>query len=184
MNDYLIHGGPGSGRYPLGSGERPYQKFEGSKKRIGLLGKVKEVKRKRIEKRVKQAEREATKRKLADEEIDKILEANRERVLKSGSAKELMKYKGRLSNNELQYATSRLRMERDLANMAQDEKRSAINKVDRVMKNVKTGNEWLKTGTELYNLTASIYNATPDGQKKPLPLVKKDGGGQKKKDNN
>jgi hypothetical protein len=26
---YISHGGPGSGRYPLGSGERPYQKYEG-----------------------------------------------------------------------------------------------------------------------------------------------------------
>ena len=26
---YISHGGPGSGRYPLGSGERPYHKYEG-----------------------------------------------------------------------------------------------------------------------------------------------------------
>ena len=42
---YISHGGPGSGRYPLGSGERPYQKYEGGGtiKKGTKLGRVSNV---------------------------------------------------------------------------------------------------------------------------------------------
>lgn len=40
---YLIHGGPGSGRYPLGSGENPYQHTPGGKIRSGSKPTTKKV---------------------------------------------------------------------------------------------------------------------------------------------
>lgn len=40
---YLTHGGPGSGRYPLGSGENPYQHTPGGKLRSGSKPTTKKV---------------------------------------------------------------------------------------------------------------------------------------------
>lgn len=184
MNEcfYLAHGGPGSGRYPLGSGERPYQKFEGSGKRSGgISGYIKSRKAKKVEVQKQKAAEEDRKRKLEEAREKKRLDEDKERVLRSGTATEVMKYQGKLTNQELQNAYTRLNLESQLRNLSQREMKTAMDKVDSVMKNVKTGTEWVKIGTDTYNTFASIYNATSEGQKKPLTLVGK-GGGEKKKD--
>jgi hypothetical protein len=77
MNEnYLVHYGTPkhSGRYPWGSGNRPYQSEENS---------------------ATYAEKKA-------------------QALKSGSAKEILQYKGDLTNQELQTALSRLNLEKQL----------------------------------------------------------------------
>lgn len=177
---YLAHGGPGSGRYPLGSGERPYQKYEGSGKRKGgLTGYIRERKAKKEEARVQQARNAELKKRLEEEQEKRRLEADKERVLREGTATEVMRYQGQLSNQELQNAFTRLNLESQLRNLSEKEMKSAMDKIDGIMKTVKTGTEWAKIGTDTYNTIAAIYNATPEGQKKPLTLVS--GGGGKKK---
>lgn len=183
MNDfyYLSHGGPGSGRYPLGSGERPYQKFEGSRRKSGgISGYIESRREKRAEAR-QQKQRNEELRKQAEEAKQKRLrDADKERVLREGTATEVLRYQGELTNQELQNAVTRLNLEGQLRGMSQKEIKTAIDKVDGVMKTIKTGTEWAKIGTETYNTFAAIYNATEEGQKKPLTLVSK-GGGDKKK---
>lgn len=169
---YLAHGGPGSGRYPLGSGDRPYQKFEGSRNKSGgISGYIKT-------RRAKKIEEQRQKKRLEDEQKKRQHDADKERVLREGSATEVMKYQGELTNQELQNAFTRLNLEAQLRGLSQKEIKSAMDKVDNVMKTIKTGTEWAKIGTETYNTFAAIYNATPEGQKKPLTLVSK---GEKKK---
>lgn len=175
---YISHGGPGSGRYPLGSGERPYQSLEGSggglfRKRGGFLGRLRE--RKEMRERNEELRRAMeTARKEREFEMDK------DRVLREGSALEVMRYKGKISNNELQAAVTRLNLESQLEGYAAKETKTALEKFDTIMKTVKTGTEWAKIGTDTYNTFAAIYNATPDGQNKPLRLV---GKGEAKKNN-
>lgn len=182
MNDfyYLSHGGPGSGRYPLGSGERPYQKFEGTRKRIsGISGYIKSRKAKKVEQQQQKQRNEELRNRLEEEQAKRQLDSDKDRVLREGSATEVLKYQGQLTNQELQNAYTRLNLESQLRNLSQREMKSAMDKVDTVMKTIKTGTEWAKIGTDTYNTIAAIYNATPDGQKKPLTLVKR--GDDKKK---
>lgn len=183
MNEfyYLAHGGPGSGRYPLGSGERPYQKYEGSRSgSSGISGYIRSIKARKDEKKL-QKQRNKELRNLMEEEQRKYQhEINKETVLRKGTATEVLKYQGELTNQELQNAFTRLSLENQLRGLSEKEMRSAVDKVDNIMKTVKTGTEWAKIGTDTYNTIAAIYNATPDGQKNPLTLVNK-GGGDKKK---
>lgn len=148
---YLMHGGPGSGRYPLGSGNRPYQKYETSKRKGSLLRTEK-----RVEKKVqKQKDKELKER------------ANKERILREGTAAEVMKYQGKITNQELQNAFTRLNLESQIRNISRNE--SLIN---RLMRNIKTDTEWVKTGIDAYNTIASIYNfINPDAKEKPLTFI-------------
>lgn len=156
MNDfyYLSHGGPGSGRYPLGSGERPYQRSTGIS---GYFKKRKEEKNKVLEIK-KQQKRE------------KFLE-DKERVLKSGSASEVSKYKGELTRQELQDACKRLNLERQIDSIAATEKLDNQKLVNNVVANVKRTSELIATGAASYNVLASVYNSMVDDSKK-LPTIR------------
>lgn len=183
MNEcfYLAHGGPGSGRYPLGSGERPYQKFEGSRRKSGgISGYIRSRKAKKTEEKQQRQRNEDLRRKMEEEQKKRQHDSDKERVLREGTATEVMKYQGELTNQELQNAFTRLNLESQLRNLSQKEMRSAMDKVDDIMKTVRTGTEWAKIGTDTYNTFAAIYNATPEGQKKPLTLVGKGESGKKK----
>lgn len=183
MNDFyfLAHGGPGSGRYPLGSGDRPYQKFEGTgKKPSGISGYIQSRKAKKAEEKEQRARNEELRRRMEEEQKKRQHDADKERVLREGSATEVMKYQGELTNQELQNAFTRLNLETQLRGLSQKEMKSAMDKVDNIMKTIKTGTEWAKIGTDTYNTIAAIYNATPEGREKPLTLVGKGDGGKKK----
>lgn len=183
MNDfyYLSHGGPGSGRYPLGSGERPYQKYEGTGRRgSGISGYIQSRRAKRVEEKQQKQRNEELRKRSEEEQRKKQHDNDKERVLRKGTATEVLRYQGELTNQELQSAFTRLNLEANLRNLSQKEIKTTMNKIDEIMKTVKTGTEWAKIGTDTYNTFAAIYNATPEGQKKPLTLVSKGDSGKKK----
>lgn len=174
MNNYyfLAHGGPGSGRYPLGSGDRPYQKFEsGRKKSSGISEYIKSRKSKKAEEQQQKARNEELRKRMEAEQKKRQHDADKDRVLREGSAIEVLKYQGEMTNQELRNAVDRLNLESQLRNLSEKEMKSAMDKVDNIMKTVKTGTEWAKIGTDTYNTFAQIYNATPEGRTKPLILV-------------
>lgn len=161
-----------SGRYPWGSGDRPYQRLEGSRK--SPIGRMK----------AKKAERQAEKdeeNKRKKEEYERKLDEDKERVLKSGTATELTKYKGRLTNQELQQAYSRLNLERNIKEMSQKEIVTNKDKINNIMRDIKMGTEWTKTGIEAYNTFARLYNSTDAGKKSPLTMIPGGGDQAKKK---
>lgn len=171
---YLSHGGPGSGRYPWGSGDRPYQRLEGSGQRPrGISGYIRSRKMKKEEERQQKERNQELRNRLEEEQRKRQHDVDKERVLREGTAAEVMKYQGELSNQELQNAFTRLNLEAQIKTLSEKEAKSAMDKVDKIMKNVRTGTEWAKIGTETYNTIAAIYNATPEGRKSPLTLVKK-----------
>lgn len=178
---YLAHGGPGSGRYPLGSGDRPYQKFEGSRRKSASISDyIKTRRAKKAEEQQQKKRNEELRKKMDDEEKKRKHDADKERVLREGTATEVMKYQGELTIQELQNAFTRLNLESNLRKLSQKEMKSAMDKIDNIMSAVKTGTEWAKIGTDTYNTFAAIYNATPEGKSKPLTLVGKGDGGKKK----
>lgn len=180
---YISHGGPGSGRYPLGSGERPYQKFEGSRRRGsgGIVGYIKERRQKKAEEKAQKALNEETKKRIEKEKERERMEADKERVLRSGSASEVMKYQGRLTNQELSYAAERLRLENQLNSYSKSEVNSAYDKLKTLQSYTNVSSALARDGIDLWNSFASVYNAIDEGKKRPLTLVSKGGGGDNKK---
>lgn len=171
---YLVHGGPGSGRYPLGSGERPYQKFERSRKgRGGISGYIRRRNEKKAEEEKQKRAADIKQRQMQAEEAKRFHEADKERVLKSGTATEVMKYKGELTNKELKDAIDRIDYERKLSEMSEKELKTLMSQADKAMNNLKLINNWGRIGTETWNLMASIYNTTEEGKKKPWPIIDK-----------
>lgn len=177
MNDfyYLSHGGPGSGRYPWGSGDRPYQRLEGSRKKSsGLSGYIiRSKKEKRAEEKQTKAQHDELKKRMEEAEKKRQHDEDKERVLRSGTASEVMKYQGELTNRELQEAYNRIDLERKLSSFSASEVKSGMEKVDKAMQNLKTINNWTSILTDSYNTFVSVYNATSEGKKNPLTSISK-----------
>ena len=149
-----------SGRRPWGSGKRPYQRLE--KAKAALMS----PKRKK----------EAAKRQAEEAERQRHI-ANKDNVIRSGSARDVLKYQGELTNNELQTAATRLRLENEIKGYAKKEVQSNMQKVDKALKNLQTVRDFAKVGTELYNQMADAYNSTEEGRRNPLHRINSGGGG-------
>lgn len=158
-----------SGRYKWGSGKDPYQSEPGKQKKRWFR-KSKEESKEVVRKGGLSAQAIEKKKLLAD----------KERVLREGSATEVKKYQGMLTNKELSDVLSRLNMEAKISEISSKEVGIAMKEIDKYMKNLKTFNEWASVGTDTYNMIASVYNATAEGKKKPLTEIKKSGGGKGK----
>lgn len=122
---------------------QPYPKgYRGDGKYVGK--KVKEVVSKiKTSGEQKKAAREESVRRAAEDE--------KRRVLSSGSASEVMKYKGKLTNQELQSAVTRLKLETTLSSLSKNERKSAIDRFDQKMKTVETIGKWADIGLKTYN---------------------------------
>lgn len=167
-----------SGRYPYGSGEDPYQ-GESKAKRRSLLGLLPSRKKEELKMEDRKVLRKGGIRK--EDTDEQTLKANKSRILQSGSATEVLKYRGKLTNAELKQVTERLNMEQKLMDASKKEIQSNMQKIDDYMKTLKTFNEWASVGTDTYNTIVSIYNATPEGKKKPLTQIEKQQSQQGKK---
>lgn len=120
---------------------------------------------------------ETAKKKQAYEEQ---LEKNKDKVLKSGKASEILQYQGKLTNQELQNAVSRLNLEKSLKEFSAKEKQSSIKKMDDIMSTVDSVTKWTNTGIKAWNTMAGVYNSLSDNPKK-LPKIDLGGGGGNKK---
>lgn len=139
--------------------------------------KKKAKKRKAALEKARQA-RAANAKKAAEE---KKLEADKERVLKSGTAAELAKYKGRLTNKELADAWTRLEYEAKILSRAQvesvkpDKVKDFFDRLDTVVK-------YTKTGIDAYDTFADVYN-TFASPKNPAPKIRGGDNNKKKEEN-
>jgi hypothetical protein len=100
------------------------------------------------------------KRQEREEREREAHEANKQRVLQSGSAKEVMKYKGQLTPQEMQFAIQRLRWEQDMNTIAARDVEAGKKKADAVINDVIN---YANTGAKVYNTFANIYNAFSKG---------------------
>lgn len=99
-------------------------------------------------KRKEQNDRLAKARESAQEK--KAYETEKQRVMKEGSATEVMSFVGDLSTKEIQDAVMRIEWTTRLSNLSEKEKKSAMDQIDSVMSKVKKGNEWVTTGLNVY----------------------------------
>ena len=83
--------------------------------------------------------------------LEKEYEEKKEKILKSGKASEVSKYKGQMTNKELSDALNRIRWEKELDGLAAAEVTSSFDKIDGVMKKVGTMTDWVNKGVNAYN---------------------------------
>lgn len=93
------------------------------------------------------------------EEDTEAYEAAKQKALKTGSATEVLKFKGDLTPQEMQSTISRIRWEQDMANLSAKETASGKTKADEFFDKVKKGTEYADTGIKAYNTMANVYNA-------------------------
>lgn len=158
---YLSHAGVQgkSGRYPLGSGDRPYQRLERAR-RPGFFARRKEAKRQKelLEKKKKLLEETRKKQEEAAR-----LKADKERVLREGSATEIKRYLGELSNQELQSAVERIQWMQKLDSYVEKDSKKAAGKttfeqVDSFMEKLSKVNKWGETSIKTYENTKKIMD--------------------------
>lgn len=76
-------------------------------------------------------------------------EADKERVLRSGTAREVRQYQGELTEAEMRAALTRLNWERSIADLSAKEVKTNWQKFDSFMKQLSQAAGWLETGNKL-----------------------------------
>lgn len=110
-------------------------------------------------------------KKPEDKEAENI-EAKKQKVLASKSAKELYKNSHLFSDSELQSAYNRLNMERNVASLAKNEVSKGEKFVNDAAKWTKSLSDLSNNSITLYNNVARVYNAfSANGQSRPLTRI-------------
>ena len=142
-------------------GVRLYQNPDGSLTPLGRIryAKQQKTRRKNLEKariaKAAKAKAEAD-AKAAKEKF----EADKKRAIESGSATDVLKFRGKLTTQELQAAKNRIDLERTLAEISAKEVKSATKKLSEIMNKVDSVRVSAIKGINAYNLIASVYNST------------------------
>lgn len=176
MNDTeLYHYGipKRSGRYPYGSGKRPFQSIKGP---------IQKYKRKKQEKMI-ESKKKANLQKAREVKAQRQLhEQEKARALREGSASDVLKFRGELTNQQLNEAAERIRLTNTIQSYSDKELSKAVKKIDKTMGSVKMATGWTKTAIETYNTLAMLYNATAEGKKKPWSYIRQENKKKDKKD--
>ena len=107
----------------------------------------------------------------------KEFEEEKKKALETGSAADVLKYRGKLSNQELQNAFNRINLEQQLSSMAQKDVKSGWDKMDSLMNKVGKVTDYSNKAISMYNVIAKVNNSFSDNK---MRLI--DGGGGEKKD--
>lgn len=97
-------------------------------------------------------------------------------ALKSGSATDVLRFRGDLTNQQLREARDRLNLERDIASLSQYEKEVGARRLQKTMEKLDTARKYTETGINAYNTFAKVANTFSGDDAKELPII-----GQKKK---
>lgn len=104
---------------------------------------------------------EQPKKELTKEEY----ESQKQEVIKTGKASDVLKYKGDLTNDQMQYAVNRIRLENQLEEYKSKETSDAWTKINNAMNRVNTVNNWATIGLNSLGTAEKVYKKLfPDGQ--------------------
>lgn len=166
-------------------GVRRFQNADGSlteagKKRMSIGDHIKEHKKKKQRKAALEKARIARQKKAEEKRRQEEWEKKKEDILRSDDPKTILKYKRQMSDNEIQGALNRVRNVEELSKKAHANEKTGFEKIDDLMGKAKTVGDWVKTGSEVYDNFASVYNTfIAEDEESRLPTFK--GGGDKKK---
>lgn len=104
------------------------------------------------------------KSKITKEEFEKA----KQKAINSGSAEEVLKFKGHLSNQELKTVSDRLRLESEIAARQEPHVSTGKKFIDKTLSTMETTNQALDKGVKLWNNGAKIANAFLDYE---LPVI-------------
>lgn len=146
-------------RTPEQLGHKPSgSRHKGSSKSFTERAKARQAKRKR-QKNLEKA------RKTLDDK--RTYQQKKEAALATGSAEDILKFKGDLTNKELQDSVTRIRLEKDLASLAANSAKNQdiLKSVSKKMGDVST---LVTNGTNLYNGVAKVLNSMVDDSTLPI----------------
>lgn len=103
----------------------------------------------------------------------KDFETEKKKALESGSAADVLKFKGKLTNQELQTALTRINLESQLSSISQKNVKSGMDRVTSIMDNVDKARQAAEKGISAYNTVAKVSNSLA-GTK--LPKIGDDSG--------
>lgn len=130
------------GNTSSGSGSSSTPRRSGSSSLMSYIQKVKAEKKEKEEEAKRQEE----------EELKRRHDADKDRVLREGTATEVMQYLGEISNQQLQEALNRIRWTEQLAQYAQKESDQGWQTVNSIMKKVGDVKDWGRTGLEIFKM--------------------------------
>lgn len=105
-------------------------------------------------------------RQLSEEERAANHEAEKQRVLREGSATEVLQYAGEISNQELSNALNRIKWTNELSKYAQEEAEKGWRNANRVMKKVGDVKDWTKIGVDLWRNIDDAISLAEKAQKR------------------
>lgn len=154
-------------------GVRRYQNKDGSltaagKNRYGSGGSSGGTTKKKVSRKVRK-QREENLAKARQARTDKkSYEEEKQKAIKSGSAADVLKFKGDLTPQEMQSAISRIRWEQDMASISDKDLSSGKSKVDKAIDAIGKNTTRAVTVAKAYNMAANIVNAfNPYGKLMP-----------------
>lgn len=156
-------------------GNRLYQNKDGSLTPLGRIryAKQQKTRRKNLEKarlaKSAKAKAEADKKKAEEDEktAKEKFEAAKKKAIESGSASDVIKFKGKLTTSEMQTALNRINLEKQLSDLSAKERKSAVDKIAKVMDKVGTIRNATEKGIDAYNTAAKIFNSFNKDKKLP-----------------
>lgn len=105
------------------------------------------------------------------ETAKKAHEEARQKAVKSGSATDLLKFKGELTQQEMQYASARLTWEQQMSRISSEEIAAGKKSAKKVFDTISNVTDYVNTTAKAWNTVANIYNAF---SKNPVSLPKID----------
>ena len=130
--------------------------------------KLKDVKGKLDKYRKTKAKQHAAKTAEKEKKTKEEYEAAKKKAIESGSAEEVLKYKGKLTNQELQIATSRLNMESQLSQLSAKGKKSGFDKLESAANKLEQVRGAAEKGISAWNTFAKVYNSLSPND---LPVI-------------
>lgn len=148
-------------------GRRLYQNQDGS---LTALGKVRYKTNGEFRTKIKR--QEAAKKAREARSAKKQYEEDKQKALKSGSAKDLLKYKGDLTQQEMDTAFRRIQWEQNMKSISDREVATGKTKAQKFFDKVDKATGYAQTGFKAYNTIANLVNAF--NTNKLLPKIEVD----------